>query len=118
MVNREQSARNLATEARITCLSQQGERCADELAQGGAGAGTQRAEEGSWRCGGASGDGGPASVRSHAEEQGSCFLKTQPCAVPKRCWCFCLVTLDVKTYFASFHHYKKITHLSHKVKAL
>lgn len=86
MVNREQSARNLATEARITCLSQQGERCADELAQGGAGAGTQRAEEGSWRCGGASGDGGPASVRSHAEEQGSCFLKTQPCAVPKRCW--------------------------------
>ena len=46
MVNREKSARNLATEARIACLRQQGERCADEVAQGGAGAGPQGAEEG------------------------------------------------------------------------
>lgn len=86
MVNREKSARNLATEARRACLSQQGERCADEVAQGGAGAGPQGAEEGSWRCGGASGDGGRASVRDHGEEQGSCFLKTQPCAVPRCHW--------------------------------
>lgn len=70
-------------EARITCLTQQGERCADEVAQGGSGAGTQGPKEGSRRWRGASGDGGPARVRSCGQEQGSCFLRTQPCAAPR-----------------------------------